>query len=183
MKNIIILNGSPRSGGNTELLARAFAEGATEAGHSVEQFDLGKLSIAPCLGCLQGGQDKLSPCVQKDDMDKIYPVYEAADLFVFASPMYYWSFSAQFKTAFDRLFAVMEASGYQNPPKECVLLMAAEEDSAENFAPIAAYYESLLQHLGWTDKGRVLAGGVMNIGDIAGKPALEEARQLGASLA
>lgn len=97
--------------------------------------------------------------------------------------MYYWSVTAQLKTAFDRLFAVAEMdANYRNPCKDCILLMAAEGDSESNWQPVLDYYHALLENLGWKNSGKVLAGGVMNVGDIAGKPALENARQLGASI-
>lgn len=182
-KNIVILNGSPRKGGNTALLCQAFAEGAQAAGHSVTRFDVAKMDIHGCLGCMKGGKDPASPCMQKDDMDKIYPAYQEADILVLASPMYYWSVSAQLKATFDRLFAVAELdSNYQNPKKDCVLLMAAGDDSPENWKPVLDYYHAMLTHLGWNDCGTVLAGDVLNIGDIKGKPSLEEARRLGAAL-
>lgn len=180
-KKIVILNGSPRKGGNTAGLCEAFVEGAESVGHSVTRFDLRQMNIHGCLGCIKGGKDPASPCVQKDDMDMIYPAYKDADIVVLASPMYYWSISAQLKTAFDRLFAVAETdSDYRNPVKNCILLMAAEGDSEDNWKPILDYYHALLRNLGWKDCGTVLAGGVMNIGDITGKPSLAEARKLGA---
>ena len=182
-KKIVILNGSPRKGGNTAELCRAFMEGAESAGHVATRFDLRQLRIHGCLGCMKGGKDPASPCVQKDDMDKIYPAYKDADIIVLASPMYYWSVTSQLKAAFDRLFAVAETDpDYQNPRKDCILLMAAEGDSDSNWKPVRDYYHALSGHLGWKDRGMVLAGGVMNAGDIAGKPALEEARALGASI-
>ena len=126
-KKILILNGSPRSKGNTAMLCDAFSAGARSAGHQVTRFDLHKLDIHGCLGCVKGGKDPASPCVQKDDMGLIYPAYREADIIVLASPMYYWGFSGQLKTAFDRLFAVAECfPGYANPQKECALIMAAE---------------------------------------------------------
>lgn len=140
------------------------------------------MNIRPCIGCLKGGQDKQSPCVQKDDMDKIYAAYWQADVLVLASPLYYWSFSAQLKAAIDRIFAVTEANNHQTPFKQCVMLIAAEDDSSENFAPMKAYYHSLLSNLGWQDAGQVLAGGVLEVGDIKGKPCLEEAEKLGAAI-
>lgn len=88
-KNILILNGSPRAHGNTAALIDAFVAGAQEAGHNVRRFDLQKMQIHPCLGCLGGGKAPDSPCTQKDDMDHIYPAYKEADILVFASPMYY----------------------------------------------------------------------------------------------
>lgn len=182
-KNIVILNGSPRLHGNTAMLCDAFAEGAAEAGHTVTRFDLQRMDIRGCLGCVKGGKDAAHPCVQQDDMAAIYPAYTAADVVVLASPMYYWGFSGQLKTAFDRLFAVAECRpGYANPRKDCVLLMAAEGNSPENWKPVLDYYHALLGFLHWRDCGQVLAGGVFEAGAVAGQPALREARMLGASL-
>ena len=183
-KKITILNGSPRKNGNTAMLCDAFTEGAGSAGHRVTRFDLGHLQIHGCLGCMKGGKNPAAPCVQKDDMLQIYPAYREADIVVLASPLYYWSFSAQLKAAFDRLFAVAELDpNYANPKKDCVLLMAAEGDTLDNWKPALDYYESLLRFLGWRDLGRVLAGGVLEAGAVAGKPVLEEVRKLGTALA
>ena len=182
-KNILILNGSPRSKGNTAMLCEAFSAGAQSAGHQVTRFDLHKLDIHGCLGCVKGGKDPASPCVQKDDMGLIYPVYREADLVVLASPMYYWGFSGQLKTAFDRLFAVAECfPGYANPHKECALIMAAEGNSADNWKPVLDYYHALLGFLGWQDRGQILAGGVLETGAVAGQPVLDQAFRFGASL-
>lgn len=181
-KKIIMLNGSPRKKGNTAALCDEFAKGAASAGHAITRFDLQTMNIHACLGCMKGGKDAKSPCVQKDDMDKVYPVYQAADIVVLASPMYYWSFSAQLKTAFDRLFAVTEANNGASLHKKCILLMAAGDDSAGNWKPVRDYYKALLERMDWEDCGMVLAGDLLNIGDIQGKPCLEEARKLGAAL-
>lgn len=185
-RNIIILNGSPRRNGNTSALCDTFTEGAAGAGHSVTRFNLQGMNIHGCLGCMKGGKDEASPCVQKDDMALIYPAYREADIVVLASPMYYWGFTSQLKAAFDRLFAVAELDAqYRNPHKDCVLLMAAEGDSPDNGKPVLDYYHALLAQLGWHDLGTVLAGGVFQTGDIlknGGHPALRQARELGASL-
>jgi len=147
------------------------------------QFNLRKMQIHGCLGCMKEGKAPTSPCVQKDDMDKIYPFYQDADIMVLASPMYYWSITSQLKAAFARLFAVAETDdNYQNPGKECIMLMAVEGDSDDNWKPVLDYYHALFGHLSWKVRGTVLAGGVMNIGDIQGKASLEEARELGMSI-
>lgn len=182
-KKIVILNGSPRLKGNTAILCEAFRKGAEEAGHEVTQFDLQKLDIKGCLGCFQGGKDPRSPCVIKDGMEEVYPAYEKADIVVLATPLYYWNVSGQLKTAFDRLFAVAECNpDYANPVKDCVLVMTAEGDSPENWKPAVDYYDSLLHFLGWHDRGRILAGGVLKSGEVRDKPIVEEARKLGASM-
>lgn len=179
-KRIVVLNGSPRRNGNTSALIDAFREGAEGAGNTVEVFFLQKMDIHGCRGCFGGGKNPDHPCVQRDGMDLIYPAYRNADVVVLASPLYYWNLSGQLRTAFDRLFAVAECDpNYTNPKKECVLLMAAEGDG---FDEVELYYDSLMRHLGWADRGKVLCGGVMKEGDIKGHEGLEEARALGASM-
>lgn len=181
-KKIVILNGSPRQHGNTAELIHSFTKGAEEAGHTVTHFYLRGMDVHPCLGCLQGTKHTDKPCVQRDDMDKIYPAYEEADVVVLASPMYYWSITGLLKVAFDRLFAVTEARNYETPAKNCILLMAAEGDTEQNAKPVLDYYHTLLQELSWHNAGSIIAGGNMQVGDIKGKPALQEAFVLGKGL-
>ena len=179
-KNIIILNGSPRKNGNTAALCAEFARGAIENGNTVTEFYLHGMDIRGCLGCCRGGSDPASPCVQKDDMDKIYPVYKEADIVVLASPLYYWTLSGQLKTAFDRLFAVAECDpNYRNPKKQTVLLMAAE---GHDFEESLYWYDRLHKHLGWKSLGKVLCGEVMEVGDIKGRKELTDAYELGKSI-
>lgn len=179
-KKIIILNGSSRKLGNTAALISAFTKGAEEAGNQVTEFFLDSMNIRGCKGCFGGGKNPDSPCVQKDDMDKIYPIYKEADIVVLATPLYYWTISGQLKCAFDRLFAVAECDpNYRNPQKECALLMAAE---GYGFEETLYWYEHLEKHLGWKSIGKVLCGGVMAVGDIEGNEKLGEARKLGASI-
>ena len=177
-KKIVILNGSPRVGGNTAALIAAFKEGAESAGNTVNVFDLQKMNIHPCMGCGGGGKNPESPCVQKDDMQKIYPFYKEADVVVFASPLYYWTISGQLKCAIDRLYAVEECPEGRLK-KEGILLIAAAGDG---FEESVYWYERLMDHLGWKSLGKILAGGVWNAGDIEGKPELMEAKRLGASI-
>ena len=90
-KKIVILNGSPRPNGNTAALIEQFTKGAEQNGNQVVRFDLQRMNIHGCLGCCKGGKNPSAPCVQNDDMNKIYPHYVDADLIVLASPMYYWA--------------------------------------------------------------------------------------------
>lgn len=179
-KKIIILNGSPRKNGNTSALTDAFRRGAEEAGNEVAEFHLAQMKINGCLGCWHGGKDPEHPCVQKDDMEKIYPVYREADVVVLASPLYYWFISGHLKNAFDRLFAIAECDpNYSNPIKESVLIMAAEGDG---FEESEHWYDHLEKHIGWKSIGKVLCGWVAQPGDISGKEELEQAYSLGKAI-
>lgn len=182
-KKILVLNGSPRKKGNTSLLIESFTEGAESAGHTITTFFLNTMNIHGCRGCYGGGKDPQSPCTQKDDMDKIYPAYEQADVVVLASPMYFWSISGQLKCTFDRLFAITEKDpNYHTPIKDCIMLMAAEGTGKDNNEPVEHFYKSLLKHLNWNDRGLLIAEGVTAIGDIKGHQALEEAKKIGKSI-
>ena len=179
-KKIVILTGSPRKNGNTAALTTAFKKGAEEAGHTVTEFFLNGMDIQGCLGCWQGGKDPEHPCVQTDDMLKIYPSYREADVVVLASPLYYWFISGQLKTAFDRLFAIAECDpNVRNPIKDSVLIMAAE---GTGFEESVHWYDHLEQRMGWKSLGKVLCGHVTQPGDIKEKPELKQAYDLGRSI-
>ena len=180
-KKIVILNGSPRRNGNTSALVRKFTEGAESAGHTVTEFFLDKMDIHGCKGCFGGHSSRECPCVQKDDMAQIYPAVRDCDVIVLATPLYYWNMSGQLRTAVDRLFALEEGDGnlLRGHDRESALLMAAE---GNDFEDVLTYYDHLLQHLKWKDLGHVLAGGNGDVGDIAGKPELEQAYALGRSI-
>ena len=180
-KKIVILNGSPRKSGNTSALVKAFAEGAESAGHTVAEFFLDKMEIHGCKGCFGGHRDRNCPCVQKDDMAKIYPAVRDCDVVVLASPLYYWTMSGQLRTALDRLFALEEggANLLRGNGKASALLMAAE---GRGFGDAVAYYDHLMEHLRWKNLGHILAGGNMDVGDIAGKHELQQAYDLGKSI-
>lgn len=180
-KKIVILNGSPRKGGNTAALVKAFREGAEWAGNTVTEFLLDRMQIQGCKGCFGGHSSLECPCVQKDDMTQVYPAVKAADVVVLASPLYYWTISGQLKTALDRLFALEEGDGnlLRGNGKSSALLMAAE---GCGFEDAVTYYDHLLEHLRWKNLGHVLAGGNMEAGDIQGKPELQQAYDLGQSV-
>lgn len=180
-KKIVILNGSPRKNGNTSELVKAFTEGAESAGNTVTEFFLDKMNINGCKGCFGGHSNKECPCVQQDDMNEIYPVVKECDVIVLATPLYYWNMSGQIRTVIDRLFALEEGDGnlLRGNSRACALLMAAE---GHGFDDVLLYYEHLMEHLRWKNLGHVLAGGNGDVGDINGKPEIQKAYELGASI-
>lgn len=179
-KKIIILNGSPRPNGNTSSLTAAFRKGAEEAGNRVTEFQLSGMNINGCAGCWRGGKDPEHPCTQRDDMDKIYPLYKEADIVVLASPLYYWFISGFLKNAFDRLFAVAEGNAdYCNPKKQTALIMAAE---GNDFGETEYWYDHLEKYIGWKSIGKVLCGNVAQPGDAEGRAELTKAYELGKTI-
>ena len=181
MAEIVILNGSPRRRGNTSALCAKFTEGAQESGNQVTEFFLNGMNIRGCLGCFGGHSRAECPCVQKDDMTNIYRAVKACNVIVLASPLYYWNMSGQLRTCMDRLFALEENDGnlLRGNDRSCALFMAAE---GNDFEDVLTYYNHLTGHLRWKNLGAVLAGGNGDVGDIAGKPELQRAYELGKSI-
>lgn len=180
-KKVVILNGSPRKKGNTSTLVKAFTEGAESSGNTVTEFFLDGMEIHGYKGCFGGHSSRECPCVQKDDMAKIYPAVKESDVVVLASPLYYWNMSGQLRTAVDRLFALEEGDGnlLRGNGRASALLMAAE---GNGFEDVVLYYDHLMEHLRWKNLGHVLAGGNMDAGDVEGKPEVQEAYELGKSI-
>lgn len=101
---IVILQGSPRHG-NTYAMAKAFEEGASGAGHTVDMVEIGRMKINGCIGCMGCKKSDEHICSQKDDMQEVYPKLMSADMVVIASPIYCWNFSGQMQSCITRFFA------------------------------------------------------------------------------
>ena len=178
MKMVLILEGSPRRNGNSAILSEEFARGEEEAGCSVEKVQIAHKKIAGCLGCnacyRNGGA-----CVQKDDMAEVREKMLAADVIVLASPIYFYSMTAQMKAVIDRSYAFYQ----QFAGKTFYFLITCG-------ATDASYTETMLASLrGFTccvpnakEGGYVLGIGAMEAGEIRGSKAMEEAYRLGRSV-
>lgn len=94
--------GSPRIGGNTEVLVDEVLAGAKEAGASVERVILNKLDIKPCQAC--NSCYKTGHCAQKDDMESLLEKMVQSDLWILGTPIYWWGPTAQFKAFLDRWY-------------------------------------------------------------------------------
>ena len=97
---IIALCGSPRKNGNTETLLKEAVRGIEEAGHVVHTFYLNAMKIKPCQDC--GGCNDTGKCILRDDMDQITDAIRDADRIILASPIFFFSLSAQAKLMIDR---------------------------------------------------------------------------------
>lgn len=102
-KKVLILSGSPRLGGNSDLLCDQFAKGASEAGHDVEKIRVSEKNIGYCRACY--ACKATGKCVIRDDMAEVLQKMIDADVIVLASPVYFYSIDAQLKAVIDRTVA------------------------------------------------------------------------------
>lgn len=188
MKDILVIQGGGRPGGNTAQLIDSFTKGAEEAGHRVEVISLMKNEVKGCLGCNACRYGK--PCIQKDAFNDMVPKIQAADCMVFASPLYFWTVSSRLKAFIERFYCIAQEDEapplgrYEKyPVKDCALLMTAADNFFWTFEQAVSYYNfALVNYIGFRDKGMLLAGGC---GDTNGRPQigktghLEEAYEFG----
>ena len=176
--NILILSGSPRKGGNTELLVEAFVEGASQK-HHIEVVSVRDYKVNPCIGCNACFKNKANACVQNDDMLLIYEKMSRADMLVIASPVYFYGLSAQLKAVIDRLHNPIRDTFRL---KKMALLLVGAATLPELFDSILAQYRLCLNFFKLEDAGHVLVRGVKDKGDIRNADALHEAFHLGSNV-
>lgn len=139
---IVIVNGSARKG-NTLAAIEAFVEGAKER-HEVEMIQPEKLTIDFCKGC--GVCECHKGCVDKDDTNSTIDKIVAADLVVFATPVYWWGMSAQLKLIIDKCYC----RGAQLKGKKVgVFVVGGSPVEAEQYALIKAQFDCMAKFLAW----------------------------------
>ena len=173
--NILILSGSPRKGGNTDLLVEAFVKGASQK-HHVEVVSVRNYKVNPCMGCNVCFMSKDNTCVQKDDIAIIYEKMAHADMLVIASPVYFYGLSAQLKAVIDRCHNPVRDTF---PIEKMALLLVGAATLPELFDSILTQYQLCLNFFKLEDAGHVLVRGVKDKGDIENTNALNEAFKLG----
>lgn len=172
--------GSPRVGGNSDVLLDEVLSGAVAAGAEVEKICLNKLSIRPCQAC-EGCRKEQRRCVVQDDMQALYDKLNAADAWVLATPVYWWGPSAQLKLMVDRWYGMPDKR--QNlPGKRVGLVVTLGDDDHKTAQPTLQMFRDAFDYL-HMDLAEPLVVSAMERGEVKGNAAaLARARQLGAEL-
>lgn len=174
-KKVLILSGSPRKGGNSDLLCDAFARGATEAGNTVEKIRVAEKKVAPCSGCYYCTESG-GVCVHRDDMAEILQKMIDADVLVLASPVYFYSVCAQLKAVIDRTVA----RWLEVKDKEFYYIVTmGDPDAASADTTLACFrgYADCVE--GAVEKGVVIGGGVHEVGAVKDTAAVDKAYAMG----
>lgn len=178
MSKVVILMGSPRKNGNTALLCKAFADGAREH-NEVEIINVTDFEVSPCKGCNACAKLDGLTCVQRDGMQRLYPILASADVIAVASPVYFYGISSQLKALIDRLHTPFR-NGFR--VKKLALLLAAASSRPTVFDAIVVQYELIASYFQLADLGRVTVQGVKDEGDVEKTDALQKAYDLGRSI-
>lgn len=176
-KKVLILSGSPRKGGNSDLLCDEFMRGAIKAGHEVEKIRVQEKKIACCTACYACRDTGI--CAIKDDMAELIQKMIDCDVMVLASPVYFYSVDAQLKAVIDR--SVCRWTEVRN--KEMYYIMTAadsEQSSMETTLACFRGYAECVQ--GAVEKGIIFGTGVYHAGEIKNSKAMQEAYEMGENI-
>jgi multimeric flavodoxin WrbA len=179
-KNILILTGSPRKGGNSDLLADAFIVGAQQSGHTTVKYVTAAKDIKGCKACKTCFSKGIA-CSFPDDFNELAPFLEQADMVVFATPLYWFSFPVQLKAAIDKFYSFLIGKRTLKI-KECVLLVCGVAEDEAEYEGIVKSYELIADYQKWIDRGILIVPGVNEKGDILKTDGLIRAENLGKSM-
>ena len=173
-RNVLILSGSPRKNGNSDILCDEFMRGAVESGNEVEKIRVAEKNIGFCTACCTCKDT--GTCIIKDDVTEILQKMIDADVIVFASPVYFYSIDAQLKTLIDRTIARLP----EIKDKEFYYIVTAadaELESAET--PIACFrgYAKCVE--GAKEMGIICGMGVNEKGEVRNTRAMPDAYERG----
>lgn len=175
-KKVLIISGSPRKGGNSDLLCDEFMRGVLDGGNAAEKIFLRNKKVAPCNACYYCRDIGNGQCAIKDDMSEILDKMQQSDVIVMSSPVYFYSIDAQMKALIDRCVARWR----DIPDKEFYYIMTAAEDSAtvmdctlECFRGFAVCLDNAVE------KGVIYGKGVYEKGEIKNMPVMKDAYEMG----
>lgn len=173
-KKVLVLSSSPRKGGNSDTLCDQFIKGAQESGNDVEKIYLRNKRINYCTGC--GTCNLQKPCPQKDDAAEVVEKMIAADVIVMATPVYFYTMSAQMKTLIDRCCARY----LEIKDKEFYFIIAAAEESVPMMERTIDGFRGFLDCLEEPKEcGTIYGVGAWKVGEINDKPSMHEAYEMG----
>ena len=174
MKKVLILSGSPRKNGNSDILCDEFARGAAEAGNHVEKIRVADKNIGFCRACYACRGTGV--CAIKDDMAEVLQKMIDADVLVLASPVYFYSIDAQLKALIDR--TVARWLDVKN--KEFYYIVTAADSGKEAAETTLACFRGYADCVdGAIEKGVIYGMGVYEKGKVKDTAAMKEAYEMG----
>lgn len=176
-KKVLILSGSPRKGGNSDILCDEFMKGAEESGNTVEKIRVAEKKIGYCRGCYACKRTGI--CAIKDDMAEILQKMIDADVIVLASPVYFYSIDAQLKAVIDRTVA----RWLEVKNKEFYYIMTAADGEKESLETTLACFRGYADCVeGAKEMGVIYGTGVYEKGEVKATKAMKEAYEMGLKL-
>jgi len=166
MSKVIGINGSPRVGFNTETLVKKVLEGAEKAGATTRLFNVDKMDVKPCKGCMACRKEGI--CSIKDDMTEVIAEIKSSTAIVLASPVYMLQMTAQAKTFVDRLFPLIKSdfTSVLDAGTKAALVFTQGQPDTTVFNNYFEHTENMFKHFGFDVEKTFVAGGTGKKGDV-----------------
>ena len=177
MKKTLVISGSPRKGGNSDILCDEFARGALESGNQVEKIWLGEKNINFCKACYYCRDRHV--CFQKDDVKEILDKMLEADVIVMATPVYFYSIDAQMKALIDRTLPIWESI---HDKDFYFIISSAEEDKEIQLRTLECFRGFLDCLEDVREKGVIHATGVYEKGEVESSVFMKQAYEMGKAI-
>ena len=187
--SVVAVLGSPRRNGNSNGLAEIVVQAAAKAGKGTRTFYLNDLTYRGCLACYACKQN-LDHCVLNDGATEVLEAVAAAEVVVFASPVYFGDVTGQFKLFFDRAFSYFTPD-YRTaanpsrlaPGKKLVFVQSQGQPDPAFFDDLYPRYDRFFKRIGFAETHLVRAYGVAESGDALNRPEfVKEAESIAATL-
>ncbi len=183
-RQVLVVTGSPRKNGNSSTLAQEIMKGAEEEGIATKAFHLADLAIGPCRACYACQKKNSAGCALDDDMQSLYPHLLASEAWVLASPVYWFTMTAQMKLFMDRLFGLPAYGAEPFRRRKIAIAMTYGDSDPFNSGCVNALrtFQDAFRFTGSKIVGMVY-GNALEPGDIEKNTELmEQARELGRQL-
>lgn len=177
---VLTVNGSPRKGGNTEIVLGSMVDVFESRGCQIDKICLNELSMRGCQGCMSC-KKTTDRCIQQDDMTPVYDLIQGSDLVLMGTPVYLWDVTGQFKLFVDRCFAFWERTylGRIRAGKTAILVTVLGQENARLGNGVSEKYVSLFKSFGFSRVEPLVLPGVNSRGAMLDrKEYLEAAREL-----
>lgn len=177
---VVVLMGSRHPGGTTMLLADEFSDGADEAGHEVERFDVAWMDIKGCTGCkiceINGGKCS----IHDDEYGEIKDALLDADAIAFVTPIYWFGMTSQLKAVIDRFHAIKR--DLAGKPIKTTLITSCTSIDPKMPGLLEEQYEKIVDYMGWENVGELAALDCKDKIEMAKTDYAERAHKMGANL-
>lgn len=136
MAKVLIINSSPHLTGNTVAMIDSFKHGLEKNNISFTQYNIAFMNIHDSIGTNSEEID--------DDMQRIYPALRESEYVLFASPLYFYSFSGYLKNFIDRLSKVQSIE-----KKKLIVFIPMASDNKDVIKPLYEQTKLICNHLSW----------------------------------
>lgn len=179
-KHVLAIMGSPRKGGNTDVMVDEILAGAKEAGATVEKVMIGDINVLPCQAC--AACRITGECVQVDDMKQMLEKLRDSQVWVIGTPVYWWGPTAQLKALLDRWYAKADPENAREyfAGHRVVLAIPLGDDNPQTARHLVGMFQDSLNHVKAELFASVLAPGAYDMGDVKEmEEVLKQARRAG----